>query len=129
MKAALCKSLDGPAGVVVEEIADPVAGPGEAVVRVHAAALNFFDTLITRGKYQTKPDLPFSPGGEISGLVESLGHGVAGLAVGDRVAAAVGSGFACSFADPNRFAAFGCPFPGTYSTCRSFRDCRTPASH
>ena len=92
MKAALCKSLDGPEAVVVEEIADPVAGPGEAVVRVHAAALNFFDTLITRGKYQTKPSLPFSPSGEIAGVVESLGPGVTSVAVGDRVAAAVGYG-------------------------------------
>ena len=92
MKAALCKSLDGPEAVVIEEIADPVPGPGEAVVRVRAAALNFFDTLITRGKYQTKPALPFSPGGEIAGVVESLGPGVTGINVGDRVAAAVGYG-------------------------------------
>jgi NADPH2:quinone reductase len=92
MKAALCKSLDGPEAVVVEEIADPVAGPGEAVVRVRAAALNFFDTLITRGKYQTKPALPFSPSGEIAGVVESLGPGVTQVKVGDRVAAAVGYG-------------------------------------
>lgn len=89
MKAALCKSLDGPEGVSVEEIAAPEAGPGQVVVRVHAAALNFFDTLITRGKYQTKPKLPFSPGGEIAGVVESLGAGVTGVAVGDRVAAAL----------------------------------------
>jgi NADPH2:quinone reductase len=92
MKAALCKTLDGPEAVVVEEIADPVAGPGEVVVRVRAAALNFFDTLITRGKYQTKPALPFSPSGEIAGVVESLGTGVTGVKVGDRVAAAVGYG-------------------------------------
>ncbi len=92
MKAALCKTLDGPEAVVVEEIADPVAGPGEVVVRVRAAALNFFDTLITRGKYQTKPALPFSPSGEIAGVVESLGAGVTGVKVGDRVAAAVGYG-------------------------------------
>lgn len=92
MKAALCKSLDGPAGVAIEEIAAPIAGPGEAVVRVRAAALNFFDTLITRGKYQTKPELPFSPSGEIAGVVESLGPGVTGVAVGDRVAASVGFG-------------------------------------
>lgn len=92
MKAALCKSLDGPAAVVVEEIPDPEAGPGEVVVRVRAAALNFFDTLITRGKYQTKPELPFSPSGEIAGVVEAVGAGVTGVAVGDRVAAAVGYG-------------------------------------
>jgi len=92
MKAALCKSLDGPDGVVVEDMADPVAGPGEAVVRVSAAALNFFDTLITRGKYQTKPELPFSPSGEIAGVVESLGPDVAGIEIGTRVAAAIGYG-------------------------------------
>lgn len=92
MKAALCKTLDGPDAVSVEEIADPAAGPGEVVVRVRAAALNFFDTLITRGKYQTKPELPFSPGGEIAGVVESLGPGVRDVAAGDRVAAAVGYG-------------------------------------
>ncbi|WP_295557899.1 NADPH:quinone oxidoreductase family protein [uncultured Hyphomicrobium sp.] len=92
MKAALCKSLDGPGAVVIEEIADPVPGPGEVVVRVRAAALNFFDTLITRGKYQTKPDLPFSPSGEVAGIVESLGPGVTGFKAGDRVAAALGYG-------------------------------------
>lgn len=92
MKAALCKSLDGPAAVVVEEIADPVPGAGEVIVRVHAAALNFFDTLITRGAYQTKPSLPFSPSGEIAGVVENLGPGVSGIKIGDRVAAAVGYG-------------------------------------
>lgn len=92
MKAALCKSLDGPDAVVIEEIADPMPGPGEVVVRVTAAALNFFDTLITRGKYQTKPALPFSPSGEIAGVVEALGQGVTGVKVGNRVAAALGYG-------------------------------------
>lgn len=92
MKAALCKSLDGPEAVVIEEIADPVPGQGEVVVRVRAAALNFFDTLITRGKYQTKPELPFSPSGEIAGVVERLGPGVMSVKVGDRVAASVGYG-------------------------------------
>lgn len=92
MKAALCKRLEGPEALVIEEIADPVPGPGEVIVRVRAAALNFFDTLITRGKYQTKPDLPFSPSGELAGVVEALGPGVAGISVGDRVAAAVGYG-------------------------------------
>jgi NADPH2:quinone reductase len=92
MKAALCKSLDGPEGVVIEDIAEPVAGPGEVLIKVRAAALNFFDTLITRGKYQTKPELPFSPSGEVAGVVESIGTGVSGLKPGDRVAAYVGYG-------------------------------------
>ncbi|MGZ5889216.1 MAG: NADPH:quinone oxidoreductase family protein [Hyphomicrobium sp.] len=92
MKAALCKTLDGPAGIVIEDIAPPTAGPGQAVIAVKAAALNFFDTLITRGKYQVKPQLPFSPSGEVAGVVESLGLGVVGFAVGDRVLACVGYG-------------------------------------
>ncbi|WP_068463006.1 NADPH:quinone oxidoreductase family protein [Hyphomicrobium sulfonivorans] len=92
MKAALCKSLDGPAGVLVEEIPTPQPAAGEVLVRVKAAALNFFDTLITRGKYQFKPELPFSPAGEIAGVIEALGEGVSGVAVGDRVAAYVGWG-------------------------------------
>ncbi|MFA5949210.1 MAG: NADPH:quinone oxidoreductase family protein [Hyphomicrobium sp.] len=92
MRAALCKSLDGPDAVVIEDVAEPVARPGEVVIRVTAAALNFFDTLITRGKYQTKPELPFSPSGEVAGRVESVGLGVTGIEVGGRVAAAVGYG-------------------------------------
>ncbi|MDX2203224.1 MAG: NADPH:quinone oxidoreductase family protein [Hyphomicrobiaceae bacterium] len=92
MKAALCKSLDGPDGIVVEDVAEPVAGPGEAIVRVRAAALNFFDTLMTRGKYQHKPELPFSPAGEIAGVVESLGPGAEGTGVGQRVQAYLGWG-------------------------------------
>src|SRR3990172_10368075 len=92
MKAALCKSLDGPDGVVIADIADPVAGAGEAVVRVQAAALNFFDTMITRGKYQARPELPFSPCGEIAGIVERLGPGVTEPSVGTRVAVYLGYG-------------------------------------
>jgi NADPH2:quinone reductase len=92
MKAALCKSLDGPEGVVVGDVAEPAVAPDEVVIKVKAAALNFFDTLITRGKYQTKPDLPFSPSGEVAGIVESVGAEVAGFKPGDRVAAYVGYG-------------------------------------
>ena len=92
MKAALCHSLDGPDAVTIEEIAEPKAEPGHVVVRVGAAALNFFDTLVTRGRYQVKPALPFSPSGEIAGVIESLGSDVEGFAVGDRVQAYVGVG-------------------------------------
>lgn len=92
MKAALCKSLDGPQALVIEELPEPVAGPGDVVIAVRAAALNFFDTLITRGKYQHKPALPFSPSGEVAGVVCTVGGGVSGLSVGDRVAAYLGWG-------------------------------------
>jgi NADPH2:quinone reductase len=92
MKAALCKRLEGPAGLVIEDVSLPVPGPGEALVGIKAAGLNFFDTLITRGRYQAKPELPFSPSAEVAGVVEALGPGVAGVSVGDRVMAYVGWG-------------------------------------
>jgi len=85
MKAVLCHA-HGPASTLAfEEIADPVAGPGEVVVAMRACALNFFDTLIIRDRYQFKPALPFSPGGEIAGVVESVGAGVTNARPGDRV--------------------------------------------
>jgi NADPH2:quinone reductase len=92
MKAALCKRLDGPEGIVIEDIPEPSPGPGEVLVKVKAAALNFLDTLITRGKYQSKPDLPFSPAAEIAGVVEAIGASVAGVSVGERVMACLGWG-------------------------------------
>jgi len=92
MKAALCKRLDGPAGVEIEDIAAPKPGEGEALIKVKAAALNFFDTLITRGKYQAKPQLPFSPAAEVAGVVAALGPGVESVRVGERVMAYLGWG-------------------------------------
>jgi NADPH:quinone reductase len=92
MKAALCKTLDGPSKIVIEDIATPEPGPGEVRVRVRAVALNFLDTLITRGKYQYKPALPFSPAGEIAGVVDALGAGVASVKPGQRVCGYIGWG-------------------------------------
>lgn len=85
MKALLCSRLGGPDDLAIGTVPDPVSGPGEAVVRVTLAALNFFDTLIIAGRYQVKPALPFSPGGEACGVVEALGEGATGVSVGDRV--------------------------------------------
>jgi len=87
MKAVLCTQFGGPETLEVADIESPVAGPGEVVIAVRAAGLNFFDTLIIQNKYQFKPDLPFSPGAEIAGEVTSLGDGVEGIQVGDRVMA------------------------------------------
>jgi NADPH2:quinone reductase len=96
MKAAVCKSLDGPRALVIETLSDPVARDGEAIVRVAAVGLNFADTLITRGKYQYKPDLPFSPGAEIAGVVQSVGSSAGpddpGIHVEQRVMAYVNWG-------------------------------------
>jgi NADPH2:quinone reductase len=94
MKALLCKRYGGPDDLAVEDIAEPVAGPGEAIVDVRAAALNFFDTLIIAGKYQTKPAMPFSPAAEFAGVVKSLGPGVEGVKAGDRVLGYLGYGAA-----------------------------------
>lgn len=85
MKALLCTRLGGPDDLAIVDLPDPVAAPGTVLVRVHVAALNFFDTLIIAGRYQVKPELPFSPGGEACGVVEALGEGVSGFAIGDRV--------------------------------------------
>jgi NADPH2:quinone reductase len=94
MKALLCTHYGPPDDLEITEIADPQPGPGEAVVRVKAAALNFFDTLIIAGKYQTKPPMPFSPSAEFAGLVESVGAGVSSVKAGDRVMAYVRYGAA-----------------------------------
>ena len=72
-------------------------GPGEIRIKVTAIGLNFADTLITRGKYQFKPELPFSPGAEIAGVVDQLGPGVSGPKVGARVMATTGWGGAREF--------------------------------
>lgn len=85
MKAVLCQEL-GPADkLVIGDVADPKAGAGEVVVDVKAAGLNFPDTLIIQGKYQVRPDLPFTPGGEGAGIVAEVGEGVKHLKVGDKI--------------------------------------------
>jgi NADPH2:quinone reductase len=73
------------AGCAVRDVATPSPGPGEALVRVRAASVNFPDLLMTRGEYQFKPPLPFTPGLDIAGEVAALGEGVTGLNVGDAV--------------------------------------------
>lgn len=92
MKAVLCKALGLPETLVVEEVPDFTAGPGQVVIDVHACGVNFPDFLIIQGKYQAKPALPFSPGGEVAGYVKSIGEGVTDLAPGDRVLCFIGSG-------------------------------------
>ncbi len=90
MKAVLCSQYCGPDDLALSDLPDPVAGAGEVVIAVKAAALNFFDLLMIQGKYQIKPPFPFSPSAEIAGVVESVGAGVTDLKPGDRVAASCG---------------------------------------
>ena len=92
MKALLSHAPGGPGTLALEELPDPVAGPGELLVRVRAAAINYPDVLIIEDKYQMRPPRPFAPGGEIAGEVEALGEGVDGWSVGDRLIAVPGFG-------------------------------------
>ncbi len=87
MKALVCRELAPDyAGVVLEEQALPEPGPGDIRIRIKAASLNFPDLLMTEGKYQLKPELPFVLGMEFAGIVDAVGAGVSGLAPGDAVA-------------------------------------------
>lgn len=87
MKALVCRELLADyAGVGLEEQALPEPGAGEVRVRIKAASLNFPDLLMTEGKYQLKPELPFVLGMEFAGIVDALGAGVSGFAPGDAVA-------------------------------------------
>ena len=94
MKALLCIHYGPPGELRLADIPAPTAGPGEAVVRVKAAALNFFDTLIIAGKYQHKPPFPFSPAAEFAGTVETVGAGVTEFKAGDQVIGNIGWGAA-----------------------------------
>jgi len=87
MRAVLCKELGMPDSLVLEEVPSLTPGAGQVLISVQACGVNFPDTLIIQGKYQYKPDLPFSPGGEISGVVKQVGSDVDSLQVGDRVIA------------------------------------------
>ncbi len=92
MKALLCAEYGPLEKLAVEDMPSPTAGPGQVVVDVKAAALNFPDALMVQGLYQVKPPLPFSPGAEVAGLVKAVGQGVQGLKAGDRVIGFPGTG-------------------------------------
>lgn len=94
MKALICPALGPVDKLVVADVEPPVAGKGEVVVDVAYAALNFFDTLIIEGKYQVKPEPPFSPAGEFSGRIAAIDPDVTGFSVGDRVMGPTGYGAA-----------------------------------
>ncbi|EKT4456292.1 NADPH:quinone oxidoreductase family protein [Pseudomonas putida] len=92
MKAVLCKTLGPARNLVLEEVASPLPKKNEILLDVHAAGVNFPDTLIIEGKYQFQPPLPFSPGGEAAGVVAAIGEKAGAFKVGDRVMALTGWG-------------------------------------
>jgi len=85
MKAILCKEYGPPEKLVLEEVPEESASPGQVRIRVRAAGVNFPDVLIIKGEYQFKPTPPFSPGAEVAGDVVEVGPGVTGISVGDRL--------------------------------------------
>ena len=92
MKAVRCRAYGPPESLVIEDIPSPTPGPGEVLVAVNAASVNFPDLLIIENKYQIKLPLPFSPGCEAAGVVTAVGDGVVSLSRGDRVMAITGHG-------------------------------------
>ena len=92
MRAVVCRQYGPPESLAIEETASPTPGPGEVVVSVKAASVNFPDVLIIQNKYQLKPPLPFSPGSELSGVVKEVGKGVTRVKPGDRVMGFIGHG-------------------------------------
>jgi NADPH2:quinone reductase len=92
MKAVLCKVFGPPESLVIEDIEPLKPGKGQVVISVKACGVNFPDTLIIQGKYQSKPPFPFTPGSEVAGIVKELGEGVDNVKVGGRVIAFTGVG-------------------------------------
>jgi NADPH:quinone reductase len=92
MRALLSTATGGPDTLVMGELSDPIAGAGQVVIAIKACSINYPDVLIIEDRYQFKPERPFAPGGEVSGVVDSVGEGVSGFAVGDRVIALCGNG-------------------------------------
>lgn len=92
MRRVVCTEWGEPENLVIEELPDPVPGPGQVVVEVAAAGVNFVDALFVAGTYQIKVPPPFTPGSEMAGTVVEVGDGVTGVAPGDRVLSSLGLG-------------------------------------
>ena len=92
MKALRTHAVGGPDTLTLDEVDVPTPSKGQVLVDVKACAINYPDTLMIRDLYQFKPDRPYAPGGEISGVVEAIGEGVSGVSIGDRVMAGIGNG-------------------------------------
>lgn len=92
MQAWLCENPTGPDALTWQSLPTPEPGPGQVLLAIEAASLNFPDILIVQNKYQIKPPLPFVPGAEFAGTVQAVGEGVTHLQVGDTAAALSGTG-------------------------------------
>jgi NADPH2:quinone reductase len=134
MRAVLCSSWGEPSGLALGDLPMPEPGPGQVRLRVHAAGVNFADTLMIAGKYQDKPTLPFVPGLEAAGVVDAVGADVSGFKPGDRIIALPERGAFAEFALARAADCFAVPdampfdiaagFPVTYGTAHGGLDWR-----
>jgi len=92
MRALTCTTFAEPEALTVQTLPDPTPGPGEVVLDVRAAGVNYPDALMVMGQYQVRPPLPFTPGAEAAGVISAVGEGVQGVQVGQRVVAFTGTG-------------------------------------
>jgi NADPH2:quinone reductase len=102
MKAVVCVEHGMPEKLVYQDVPTPVPGKGQVRIKVEAAGVNFPDALIIQNLYQSKPPLPFSPGGEAAGVIDAVGEGITDLAVGDRAVAMTGNGCFAEYVVANR---------------------------
>ena len=120
MKALLCKQYGLPDTLVYEDAPDPVPGPGQVVIDMKAAGVNFPDVLIIQNKYQFRPALPFSPGGELAGVISAVGEGVTHVKVGDRVIGSSGHGAFAEKVLVNAARAIPMPADADFETAAAF---------
>lgn len=119
MRAVICRSYGTPEDLVVDELPDPVPGPGQLAVKVHAAAVNFPDVLLIAGQYQVKIPVPFTPGSELAGEVVAAGEGSA-FRPGQRVFASTPTGAFAEFALLDASAALPIPDDVDFATAAAF---------
>ena len=119
MKAVLCRQFGPPESLTVDEVAWPETATGKVVIEVKACGVNFPDTLLIEGKYQFKPAFPFSPGGEVAGIVRAVGEGVNHLKPGDNVFALTGWGGFAEGVLADAYKTFPMPDGMDYNTAAS----------
>jgi len=120
MRAVICRGWGGPEGLSLDEINPPALGPGQVMVEVHAAGVNFADTLMISGQYQEKPSLPFVPGLEVAGTVRAIGPGIKRLTPRQRVMAVLDNGGFAEQAVARESDVFAIPEDMDFATAAGF---------
>src|SRR5438477_8258236 len=120
MRAVLCRSWGPIDALTIEDVAPPKPGAGEILIDVKATAVNFADSLLVAGQYQTKPPLPFSPGLETAGVVAACGDGVSRFKRGDRVMAILPYGGLAEMAIAPEAETFAIPDRMTFDEAGAF---------